>query len=180
MTRTVAPTKNLDFESGLRAQEHQDLRLWLRIMAVHKQITNEVRRRLRAQFDMSLARFDFMAQLDRAPKGMRMGELSARLMVTTGNITALTDELEADGFVRREADPSHRRAFLLRLTPRGREIFHAAAQANERWLVEFFSILSPRDKKLVFEALGALKTDVNRILKRAEAEQQSAAATISR
>jgi DNA-binding MarR family transcriptional regulator len=172
MTRTVAAIKNLDFESGLRAQEHQDLRLWLRIMAVHKQITNEVRRRLRAQFDMSLARFDFMAQLDRAPKGMRMGELSARLMVTTGNITALTDELEADGFVRRETDPSHRRALLLRLTPRGREIFNAAAQANERWLVEFFSILPQSDKKLVFEALGALKIDVNRIVNR----QQSAPA----
>ena len=50
---------------------------------------------------MSLSRFDLMAQLDATKVGLRMGEISNRLMVTTGNITGLTDELEADGLVKR-------------------------------------------------------------------------------
>jgi DNA-binding MarR family transcriptional regulator len=149
-----------DFETRGTSIDHQDLRLWLRMMAVHKLITNEVRRRLRVEFDMSLSRFDLMAQLDSTKAGMRMGEISSRLMVTTGNITGLTDELEADGLVERTVDPTSRRAFLVHLTPKGRKAFRAAAKANEDWIAEFFSVLSAKDKKLIFDLLGMQKSFV--------------------
>jgi DNA-binding MarR family transcriptional regulator len=149
-----------DLETRGASTDHQDLRLWLRMMAVHKLITNEVRRRLRVSFDMSLSRFDLMAQLDATKTGMRMGEISRRLMVTTGNITGLTDELEADGLVERTVDPSSRRAFLVRLTAKGRKVFRAAAKANEGWIAEFFSVLSTKDKKTIFELLRAQKAFV--------------------
>src|SRR5262245_56325006 len=90
-----------DFETRGASTNHDDLRLWLRMMAVHKLISNEARRRLRASYGMSLSRFDFLAQLDGTASGLRMGEISSRLMVTTGNITGLTNELEADGLVER-------------------------------------------------------------------------------
>jgi DNA-binding MarR family transcriptional regulator len=128
------------------------------MMAIHKLINNEARRRLRQSFNMSLSRFDLLAQLDAHKAGLRMGELSNRLMVTTGNITGLTDELEAEGMVERTADPRSRRALLVRLTPKGRKAFRAAAKANEQWISEFFSVLSSKDKKLMFELFGAQKT----------------------
>ena len=78
-------------------------------------------------------------------------------MVTTGNITGLTDELEAEGMVERTADPRSRRALLVRLTPKGRKAFRAAAKANEQWISEFFSVLSSKDKKLIFELFGTQK-----------------------
>ncbi len=146
-----------DFETRGAASGHGDLRLWLRMMAVHKLVTNEARRRLRAAYNMSLSRFDLMAQLDSNNAGLRMGEISNRLMVTTGNITGLTDELEAEGLVERSADPHSRRALLVRLTPKGRKAFRAAAKANEGWITEFFSVLSAKDKKAMFEILGAQK-----------------------
>jgi DNA-binding MarR family transcriptional regulator len=145
-----------DFETRGVASD-QDLRLWLRMMAVHKLVINEARRRLRADFDMSLSRFDLMAQLDSNSAGLRMGEISNRLMVTTGNVTGLTDELEAEGLVERSADPHSRRALLVRLTPKGRKAFRAAAKANEVWIAEFFSILSAKNKKAMFEILGTQK-----------------------
>jgi DNA-binding MarR family transcriptional regulator len=146
-----------DFETRAALTDHQDLRLWLRMMAIHKLINNEARRRLRQSFNMSLSRFDLLAQLDAHKAGLRMGELSNRLMVTTGNITGLTDELEAEGMVERTADPRSRRALLVRLTPKGRKAFRAAAKANEQWISEFFSVLSSKDKKLMFELFGAQK-----------------------
>ena len=42
-----------------------------------------------------------MAQLERNPDGLKMGELSQRLMVTGGNITGLTDQLVKEGLVKR-------------------------------------------------------------------------------
>ncbi len=149
-----------DFETRGADIDHQDLRLWLRMMALQKLIVNELRRRLRTSFAMSLARFDLMSQLDSVRSGMRMGELSDRLMVTTGNITGLVDELEADGLVERMADPSSRRASLVRLTPKGRRQFRAAAKAHEGWIEEFFSTLSQKDKKLMFDIIGEQKASV--------------------
>ena len=155
---TIAPNLQIDdFETRGVGSDHGDLRLWLRMMAVHKLVTNEARRRLRTSFNMSLSRFDLMAQLDANSAGLRMGEVSNRLMVTTGNITGLTDELEAEGLVERSADPRSRRALLVRLTPKGKRAFRAAAKANEGWIAEFFSVLADEDKKAMFEILGAQK-----------------------
>lgn len=149
-----------DFETRGAEIDHQDLRLWLRMMALQKLIINELRRRLRVSFGITLSRFDFMAQLDSTKSGMRMGELSDRLMVTTGNITGLANELEADGLIERMADPSSRRASLVRLTPKGRKQFRAAAKAHESWIAEFFSVLSPKDKKTLLEIIGSQKSFV--------------------
>lgn len=144
-----------DFEARSVDVEQQDLRLWLQMMALHKAITSELRRRLRASFGMSLSRFDFMSQLNETRDGLRMGEVSARLMVTTGNITGLADELEADGLIERMADPSSRRACLVRLTAKGRAEFRAMAKAHKAWIVEFFSIISQKDKKMLLELVGS-------------------------
>jgi DNA-binding MarR family transcriptional regulator len=52
-----------------------------------------VRGALREKFEMTLPRFDLMAQLERAPDGLKMNELSRRMMVTGGNVTGITDQL---------------------------------------------------------------------------------------
>ena len=57
-----------------------------------------VRAELRREFDCTLPRFDLLAQLDRNPDGLRMGELSQRLMVTGGNVTGITDQLVREGW----------------------------------------------------------------------------------
>ena len=54
-------------------------------------------------------------------------------------------------------DPHSRRASLVRLTPKGRKLFRAAAKANAAWIAEFFSVLSTKDKKMMFEFFGAQK-----------------------
>ncbi|MFV0281909.1 MAG: MarR family winged helix-turn-helix transcriptional regulator [Rhodoblastus sp.] len=155
-------------EAGGDGARPGDLRLWLRILTIHKLVNNEVRRRLRENFGMSLSRFDLLAQLDGRPEGLRMGDLSRRLMVTTGNITGLVDELVADGLVERLADPSNRRASLAAMTARGRRIFDAAAKTNEVWIAELFSGLSDADKAAMFDMLGRQKADISSRLREAD------------
>ena len=102
------------------------------------QIETEIRRRLRANFGISLARFDYMAQLYRKPDGLKMKELSNYLMVTGGNITTLTDELERESLVVREATPTDRRSWIVRLTDNGRQVFSRMAREHEQWILELF------------------------------------------
>ena len=81
---------------GTTPAEHpQALRLWLRMLTCTQLIETQVRTQLREQFDTTLPRFDLMAQLERAPEGLKMNELSRRMMVTGGNVTAITDQIGA-------------------------------------------------------------------------------------
>src|SRR5437899_8966611 len=129
-----APVASVDRETRLTQDHHQSLKLWLRMLSCTLIIENEIRTRLRNNFDISLPRFDLMAQLERYPNGLRMGELSKRMMVTGGNITGLTDQLEREKLVVRVADPADRRAYSVKLTPAGRRAFEQMAAVHEGWI----------------------------------------------
>ncbi len=139
------------------AERHQDIRLWLRLLACTNLIKSELRRRLRAEFATTLARFDMMAQLQRCPGGLKMSQLSHRLMVTGGNVTAIADQLEKDGLAARAADARDRRAVTIALTPAGHAQFERMARAHERWVIELCASLDHAEKDLVYQALGKLK-----------------------
>ncbi|WP_407049758.1 MarR family winged helix-turn-helix transcriptional regulator [Methyloraptor flagellatus] len=139
------------------AGSKMELRLWLRLLSCSNLISAEIRRRLRADFDVTLPRFDVMAQLHREPDGLRLGDLSRRMMVTNGNITGLIDRLVEEGLVVREADPNDRRATTVRLTRAGSTMFRMMASAHEGWIHELFGALGPVQVETMLEDLEALK-----------------------
>jgi len=153
----LAGARELGHEARAAGTDHAALKLWLRMLASTTHIENEVRRRLRERFGISLARFDYMAQLHRCQDGMRMRELSRHLMVTGGNVTGLTDELEGEGLVARENSPADRRAWIVRLTVKGRRLFEAMAEEHEGWILELFAGLDARAIRQVHAHLGQLR-----------------------
>jgi DNA-binding MarR family transcriptional regulator len=164
-TRRYAQPHLLDDHAiGLEARaghdDHLALKLWLRLLACSTQVETEVRQRLRAQFGISLARFDYLAQLHRHADGLSMSTLSRYLMVTGGNVTALTDELEREGLVQRDSDPEDRRSWRLRLTAAGRKAFDRIAREHEQWVIELFHGLDTVHKKSLYEDLGRLRVQM--------------------
>ena len=149
-----------DPETRVTDAHHDALRLWLRLMTCTTMIERAIRARLRGRFGMTLARFDLLAQLERAPAGLRMGELSRRLMVTNGNVTGLTAQLVAEGLIVREPVPQDRRVHRVRLTAAGREAFASMAVEHERWIVELTACLDAADARRLHGLLGALKASV--------------------
>lgn len=141
-------------EPAATRADHDCLRIWLRLMKVHKLVANELRQRLQSNFDVTLARFDLMAQLERTRVGLRMVELSKNLMVTSGNITQVTDLLEREGLVERRPDPSSRRSRLVRLTRAGRDEFVKIAKTHEEWIVELLSSFSQKERKSLLSLLA--------------------------
>lgn len=57
--------------------EKQELRLWLRMLATTRLVSQEIRRRLRNEFGVTLPQFDILAQLYREPDGLRLGNSRA-------------------------------------------------------------------------------------------------------
>jgi len=152
-----APPPPPDHESRLSAHDHTALRLWLRLLTCTSLIEASVRQVLRDDFDSTLPRFDLLAQLDRHPQGLRMSELSQRLMVTGGNITALADQLEAEGLLHREPVSDDRRAIRLKLSGAGRRRFAEMAAGHERWVVSLFEGLATDEQRQLLALLAKLK-----------------------
>jgi len=150
----------LDAETRVTDDHHQSLKVWLRLLSCTKLIENELRQQLQSRFGTTMPRFDLMAQLERSPEGLKMGELTRRLMVTGGNITGITDLLEKEGLIARETDAADRRAFRVRLTKAGEKQFRRMAAEYERWVVELFDDLNLRKKTQISELLGELKLSV--------------------
>jgi DNA-binding MarR family transcriptional regulator len=147
-----------DRETIARSDDHRALRIWLRLLTCTQLIERRVRSQLRSRFATTLPRFDLMAQLERYPEGLTMGALSRHLMVTGGNITAIVDQLAAEGLVQRLAEPGDRRAFCIRLTRAGERSFAEMARAHEEWVVELLAGLSRKEHEELLKLLAKLKS----------------------
>ncbi|WP_262332573.1 MarR family winged helix-turn-helix transcriptional regulator [Bosea sp. BH3] len=148
-----------------RPGDHKDeLRLWLRLLTCSTLIETEIRNRLREEFRTTLPRFDLMAQLEKTVVGMTVGEVSQRLMVSNGNVTAVVTGLVADGLVDKRSAPQDRRVQILTLTPQGRKAFKAMAERHEEWIAELFAGLAQPDVAQLFRLLGDTKTSLHRAI----------------
>lgn len=159
----------LDAETKVseRPGDHQsELRLWLRLLTCTNLIEGEIRRRLRGTFHVTLPRFDLMAQLDKNPGGMTLGELSSRMMVSNGNVTGLVERLLAQGLLDRRPSPSDRRAQLVSLSSEGRRAFRAMARTHEGWIAEIFGELDPGDIDAMMRLLAKAKASTGKAVAR--------------
>ena len=159
----ASATAPLDHETRVQAGDHQALRLWLRLLTCTSLIETSIRARLRAEFDVTLPRFDLMAQLYRHPDGLKMGELSQRLMVTGGNVTGIAGQLENEGLVSRTAHAGDRRSFVLALTAAGRRSFAKMAARHEVWVAGLLDGLGEAERHTLHSLLGRLKSTVSTV-----------------
>jgi len=140
----------------------EELRLWLRLLTCTTLIEGEVRSRLRARFDVTLPRFDLMAQLDKAPDGMTLSDVSKRMMVSNGNVTGLVERLVVSGHLDRRTSITDRRVQMIRLTKLGRVEFRKMAAEHETWIADMFSELAPKEVRELMRLLAKTKGSAQR------------------
>ena len=144
--------------------QHESLRVWLRLLTCSNLVEGRVRSRLREEFDITLPRFDVLAQLDAAARddvhGLTMSELSRRLMVTNGNLTGLIERLVQEGLVSRAASATDRRTQIVRLSAAGRRALHVMAPQHEQWIDEMLAELSADERAQLYALLGKLRDSI--------------------
>src|SRR5947199_6206516 len=150
-------------KAGETPEDHgHELRLWLRLLTCANLIEGEVRSRLRARFEVTLPRFDMMAQLDRAPEGMTLSDVSKRMMVSNGNVTGLVERLVESGHLDRRTSDEDRRVQVIRLTKPGRAEFRRMAAEHETWIAEMFSDLGEKDMRELMRLLARTKASARK------------------
>ncbi|WP_018689009.1 MarR family transcriptional regulator [Ahrensia kielensis] len=137
------------------------LRLWLRLLKVTRSVENDIREKLRVEFDSTLPRFDVLAALYQFPKGLRMSELSGLLKVSNGNVTGIVDRLVKDGLIIRTPVPGDRRALRVRLTKRGEEEFALQAAAHEQWIDDLLSDVSMNEAENMISSFDRILVELH-------------------
>lgn len=153
----MSPEAVSDRETAATDEDKLELRVWLRLLSCANRIEQDVRQELRSSFGMTLPRFDLLAQLDRSPDGLTMGELSRRLMVTSGNVTGLIDRLVGEGLVKRSPMPGDRRAHIVQMTPEGAAAFQEMLPNHEAVIADKLGAMQRADLQQLQSLLGRLK-----------------------
>ena len=96
--------------------------------------------------------------ISRSDEPLRMTELADRLGIVPRSLTTVVDALEEAGLVRREIDPSNRRAILLRLTGQGTAVRDELREARRRAAEDLFAPLPDDDRELLVNLLTRLDT----------------------
>lgn len=80
-------------------------------------------------FGVTAAQFNALHLLAASSEGLRPSDLTRSLVVDPSSITYLLDELQKRDWVCRTSDPADRRAYRVRLTPKG-TLLHGKVNAR--------------------------------------------------
>ena len=117
-----------------------EMRAWQALLHTYHDVIRTLDRELRAEHDLTLASYDVLVRLARAPgRSLRMTELAERVLITPSGVTRMVDGLVARGLVRRRPAPDDGRVTLASLTAAGLGVVRAAAQVHLRGIKEHFT-----------------------------------------
>ena len=117
---------------------------------------DEVEAKLNA-IGLSLAKLAALKVLSEAGESLPLTQLAERLSCVKSNITQLVDRLEADGLVRRLADPNDRRARLATLTAAGRKACREGSRAQEAAERNLLGKLTPAESRQLADLLRKIR-----------------------
>jgi DNA-binding MarR family transcriptional regulator len=106
---------------------------------------------------LSPAMFEVLLLLAAKPEGAPMGDLSRRLVLTSGGATRLIDRMIEAGLVRRARSGEDRRVHVVTLTEAGSaKLVEAARRHAEELGRHFFGVLTPDRLTAVVSGLDQL------------------------
>ncbi|WP_288024090.1 MarR family transcriptional regulator [Arthrobacter sp.] len=91
------------------------------------------------------------------PEEMRLKDLAEKLRIAPRSATEVVDQLEAKGLVRRDPDPTDRRATLVVSTAAGRQLFADITADRRDKSSEYFARLSAGDRAELARILAQLR-----------------------
>jgi DNA-binding MarR family transcriptional regulator len=108
------------------------------------------------EIGLSSGKVGVLKTLAFAGKPVPLSELAECNKCVRSNVTQLVDRLEADGLVRRVADPDDRRVTLASLTPEGRKAFTQAREVIDLQEQEILKVLNPKEAAALVRVLEEL------------------------
>jgi len=119
-------------------------------------VLGQLIRRLRVEHRFPISHGSVLGRLDR--EGPRsVSDLATAERVRPQSMAQTVSDLEGDGLVDRNPDPSDGRRALVSLTPQGKETLEADRRNREGWLVKAIEELPAEDQETVGKAIVLLR-----------------------
>ena len=151
-----------------RSKPTSGVHLWLVLWKATRTLETIARRSVEG-LGMCLSDFGVLeALLHKGP--LPVSEIGAKVLLTSGSMTAAVDRLERRGLVRRKDDPKDRRARIVHLTTRGRRLIREMFARHEQAMEQAVSVLPAKQR----QALIGLLRDLGRGVEVNDAQTQAA------
>src|ERR1700761_5962291 len=137
-----------------KTEDLSGIHLWLVLWKASRAVEAQAQRSI-ARFGMVQSDFGVLeALLHRGPLSAK--QLGAKVLLTSGSVTAAIDRLATRGLVRREDDARDRRACIVHLTAAGRRLIERAFAQHREEMEEALKGFSLEDRKSLLPLLRRL------------------------
>ncbi len=144
-------------------QMNQTLREWMDIF-MHRSMRGWVQ--YAKSTGLSMPQLSILMQLHhQGPCGM--SQISERFEISNAAASQLAEKLVQSEYIERAEDPNDRRAKVLQLTQKGKDLINAGVEERYRWLDELIKNLSAEEKRKALEGLQILTEAANKMQSKA-------------
>lgn len=147
------------------------IHIWLVLWKAARALEEHSARSI-ARFDMGISDFGVLeALLHRGP--LSATELGAKVLLTSGSMTAAIDRLERRGLVIRHEDRKDRRSRLIHLTPAGRKLIEKAFEKHRKAMDRSLAGFSDEERAALLPLLRRLGRTAQHNLKTEETKESA-------
>lgn len=144
----------MDTGKSKKADDLSGIHLWLVLWKASRAVEAQAQRSI-ARFGMVQSDFGVLeALLHRGPLSAK--QLGAKVLLTSGSVTAAIDRLAGRGLVRREDDARDRRACIVHLTAAGKRLIERAFAQHRMEMEKALAEFSMEDRRALLPLLRRL------------------------
>jgi len=161
----LEPTDNSTSSTSVE-KSHFDLNIQgLETFLVCRQFSTEIGSSLESLFSkysLSFGKFNILMLLSKAQMGLMPSELATQCGVTQATISGLLSGLEKNQIVERRPHQQDGRAFVIKLTEKGLEIFNQLQPEFSKKIERIFLSLEPAEAVVLQKLLTKLRIEIQK------------------
>lgn len=106
---------------------------------------------------LSQTQFFVLLLLKRTPSGLSIGALAEGVSVTSQTMTRVIDRMEAAGVCIKEADPTDRRVWIVRMAAPGDQLLGQALPSHYAWVARLMSRFNAKERSMLKQVMQKLR-----------------------
>ena len=138
---------------GLTADK--SMQTWMQLFRTYNKIRNKETTYIQS-FNLTMNQFQVLEVLYHRGD-LNIGAITKLTMSTPGNITVVVRNLKRDGYITSIADEKDKRASILSLTQKGKDIIEKLFPKHAKNFEKYFDVLSEEDIDTLFTILRKLQ-----------------------
>jgi MarR family transcriptional regulator, 2-MHQ and catechol-resistance regulon repressor len=133
----------------------KSMKIWIQLLRTYKKIRLQESEYIQS-FDITMNQFQVLEVLYHRGD-LNIGTITGLTLSTPGNTTVVVRNLKRDGFIVSIPDPKDKRASILSITQKGKELIEKLFPTHAKNFETYFDVLSEEEMDRLFTLLRKLQ-----------------------